>query len=514
MIAKINILKSALFLSALFLVSLQSYSQDDIELLPGSDFYEFDENTGYGRLIGNVHFLYLGNDMYCDSAHYFKNQKAVRAYGHVQINKNDTLNLFCDSLYYNGRTGKAKLWGNVRVRDNEFKLTTDTLDYDTKKGQAHYHYGGRVESILTQEVLTSRVGYFHPNSKNFFFSKNVVYDRQDLHMETDTLQYVYSQKKVFFFGPTDIVANDAAMYCEEGWYNTDTREGSLQRNAWISKEKDYISGDTLMYNPNEGYSIGLGNVYYKDSTQNMEFNGDYAYSSDTLNYSFLTGNAYATKYLQDDTMYVFADTLFMEQLDSNDVMKAFHNAKIFSTKVQCVADSITFDGLQELIFLNKEPIVWAKIAELKGELITIHLSDTMIHQVNILDKASIVMEVQTDSLYNQIAGKKIVANFKDNDLYQANVTGNAVTIFYPEEEIKTDSTFIKKRQGMNRLYASDLRIDIDSSEISGITYLDKPDGAFYPMDQIKKDEMFIKDFSWKEALRPKRDLVVEGEGED
>ena len=57
--------------------------------------------------------------------------------------------------------------------------------------------------------------------------------------------------------------------------------------------------------------------------------------------------------------------------------------------------------------------------------------------------------------------------------------------------------------GMNRLYSSSLKIKIDSNEIQSITYLDEPDGAFYPMDQIKKDEQFIPGFNWKAALRPK-----------
>ena len=83
------------------------------------------------------------------------------------------------------------------------------------------------------------------------------------------------------------------------------------------------------------------------------------------------------------------------------------------------------------------------------------------------------------------------------------MNGNATTIFFPEEEIKTDSTFTKKRIGMNRLFASDLRIDIDSSEITGITYIEKPDGVFYPLDDLKKEELFIQGFEWKNALRPK-----------
>jgi hypothetical protein len=63
--------------------------------------------------------------------------------------------------------------------------------------------------------------------------------------------------------------------------------------------------------------------------------------------------------------------------------------------------------------------------------------------------------------------------------------------------------------GMNRVLASDLRIYLDSGEVKGITYFDKPDGVFYPMDQIKAEEQFIKEFSLNPFLRPKspNDLI-------
>ena len=35
---------------------------------------------------------------------------------------------------------------------------------------------------------------------------------------------------------------------------------------------------------------------------------------------------------------------------------------------------------------------------------------------------------------------------------------------------------------------------MDSGEVKGITYYDKPDGIFFPMDQIKPEEQFIKNF--------------------
>jgi len=504
LIVYLNTFKSALLISALFLVSNQAASQENIlELLPGSESLEYDEATNIHRLIGNVNFVYQGNVMYCDSAHYSEQLKTVRAYGKVHINKQDTLNLYCDSLYFDGEHQKSKLWGNVRVIDNEYKLTTDTLEYDTKNSQASYQYGGTVINVLTQEILTSRIGYFHPKSKNFFFSKNVNYKGNDLLIQTDTLQYLYAQKKTLFYGETHIKTENATMYCESGWYNTNTKKGSLQQNAYISRETDYISGDTLIYNPEKGISIGIGNVYYRDSTQDITFNGDYAYNSDSLNYSFLTGHALATKIMTNDTLYIHADTLFSTKLDSTDVMKAYSHAKIYSTKTQCIADSIVYNSESNLIELHSNPVVWSNSAELKGSFIDMHITDTLIQNVNIYNSASILMEIEAELYYNQIAGKTIVAKFKDNELYQARVSGNAVTLFYPEETEETDSTLTKKRVGMNRLYASDLRIDIDSNQIIGINYIQEPDGIFYPMEKIREKEQFIQNFSWKQALRPK-----------
>ena len=511
---KFNILKSALVFSALFLVIGFAVAQDDIlELLPGSDLIEFDNKRGVHKLSGNVHFKYQGNVMFCDSAHYFEKRKIVRAYGNVHINKKDTLNLFCDSMYYNGRTRKATLWGNVRVRDNEFKLTTDTLEYDAKKSQAFYRHGGRVTSIKSNEVLTSEVGYFHPETKNFFFSNDVVYKGPEVSMTTDTLRYLYSRKMTYFHGPTNIDAKETQMYCESGWYNTETEEGSLQQDAWISRETDYIAGDTLLYKPKEGEYIGFGNVYFMDSIQNMSFQGDYAYSSDSLHYSLLTGHAIASKIMDSDTLHIHADTLYNSKTDSLEILKAYDGVKLFSRGFQCIADSMTYSKSAGKIELFYSPIVWAKTAELKGTFIDIDVTDSIIEHVNIHEDGTILMEVEPGLYYNQIAGKDITADFKDNDLFRARVIGNAMTVSFPEDKESTDTTTTLTRMGMNRLYSSHLRIDIDSNEITGVTYIEKPDGAFYPMDQIVKSEQFVPGFIWKEALRPTKleDLLLEEE---
>jgi hypothetical protein len=149
------------------------------------------------------------------------------------------------------------------------------------------------------------------------------------------------------------------------------------------------------------------------------------------------------------------------------------------------------------------PIIWAKNSELKGKKMTVYIVDSLIDHIFIEENATAIMEIDTGNYYNQIAGKEMTAYMKDNELVRSDVSGTAKTIFFPQDEEKTDTSFTVKRLGMNRLYASDLRVYLDSGEVTGVTYFDKPDGVFYPMNKINKEEQFISNFEWNPFLRPK-----------
>ena len=84
------IFKIALIIGAIFLLNYQANAQKNtLELLPGSNTFEFNQKTGTHRLIGSVSFIYQGNTMYCDSAHYKEQLQEVHAYGNVHVTKND-----------------------------------------------------------------------------------------------------------------------------------------------------------------------------------------------------------------------------------------------------------------------------------------------------------------------------------------------------------------------------------------------------------------------------------------
>jgi lipopolysaccharide export system protein LptA len=495
-------------MGAFFLFTQPLTAQNLLELLPGSDKLIVDNTLGYQKLVGNVRFKYQGHLMYCDSALFYDKKGEVFAYGKVHINKQDTLNLYCDSLYYNSKTRLAKLWGNVRVRDREYKLETDTLDYDAKIGAAIYRHGGKITHIRRNDKLTSKVGYYYPDSKNFFFRKDVVYNDDRYHVTTDTMKFQSLSELLFFYGPTEIYQKEEkrTIQCNRGVFDMKKNEGEFIDRAAILEPGKSVFGDTLRYFSESQRSIGLGNVRVRDSVENIEFRGGYAVSDGNERSHFLTKKPLAILFQSEDTTYIQADTLYSisDTLNSMEFMRAHHQVRIFSTKYQGICDSLAYTQSDSLMKLYRNPVLWTENNQLTGEFMQIKREKDHIRHAKILGKALAVSEVDSGQFYNQVAGRDMDGYFTQGKLTLVHVQGNARTIYFPEEEKENDTAKIVTRNGMNRLYSSEMKLYLDSGEVRGLTSIEQPDGAFYSLDKIPEKERKVDQFIWRPADRPRR----------
>src|SRR5687768_7106932 len=80
----------------------------------------------FQRLIGNVVFVQNQTTIYCDSAHFYKKQNSVEAFGRVRIIEGDSITITGSHLIYSGDSKTAKLRRNVVFT----KLQTATLYTD------------------------------------------------------------------------------------------------------------------------------------------------------------------------------------------------------------------------------------------------------------------------------------------------------------------------------------------------------------------------------------------------
>jgi hypothetical protein len=154
--------------------------------------------------------------------------------------------------------------------------------------------------------------------------------------------------------------------------------------------------------------------------------------------------------------------------------------------------------------MSYHPILWAQTGELKGEVAQVFFKDSIVEHVELNGHATVLLALPTDSLFNQMAATQIIAHFDTSGtLNRVDATGQAWTIFYPISEKKLNDTLMEmQREGLNRLFAEKLVVELRSGEVKEITYFDQPDGVFFPMGKIDTKEKYIKGFKWNPTLRP------------
>ena len=500
-----NILKIALLIgSAIFLSTGVSFAQKYIELLEGSDDIRIDGKTGNYIVKGNVRFKKEETMLYCDSAYYNLVTSTVRAFGNIHLNKEDTLNMFCDSLFFDTKKDYAKLYGNVRIRDNEYKLTTDSIDYDLKNNVGVYKNKGVITSISSSDRLSSDIGYFYPNSKQFNFRKNVVYTSNEFTVKSDTLQFNANAKKAYFYGPTYITNEGLNMYCEKGWYDLNADVGVLENNAYIEKEDIRISSDSLYYSSKDSIYIAKNNVHIIDTTNKIGFQGDYAIKDNKKGYAYITGHALAKRFEDKDTLYIHADTLYnySDSLGKPMLMTAHRNVKLFRGDMQGVCDSLIYDKAKGEMNMYYEPTLWAQNAQLTSDTITIFEKESRIHRAYLRKNGLVATPVDSTNYYNQIAGTLMNAYFDSTQIRRVDIEGNAKTLYFLEDEEENDTAIVVKRQGMNRIYSSNISLRFVDGDIETATYRENPEGIVYPISDIDKKEERVDQFIWNVEKRP------------
>ena len=497
-------------LSRVFLILIwicfwsHTFSQNKIHLLPGSEIAEYDQSTGIHKLYRNVKFESQDNTIYCDSAIFNENTNHIRSFGNVHIQK-ESINIFCDSFDYQTKREYAKLWGNVRGRDLEYKISSDSMEYDLKTGMALFKNKGRIESIVSDERISSQKGYFYPKTKDFFFSGDVRYAKKTFYITTDTLQYQYAKQTAIFFGPTQITNDSVEITCNSGYYDIREDVGKIWNKACIKKKEIYAQSDTLEYNSKDNSIRCLGNAFYKDDSLFMKVKASSIFHSDSSAVSLAKGRAIIEKVMDKDTLVFIADSLVLikDSVNSLDKIQGFYHVEIHHKNFEAIGDSGFYSAKTKEFTLQDNPILWSKNIEFKARYFKLFLNDSTIDSLYMEDKSSIIAEI--DSLkeyYNQLYGNKMNVKFKNSKITQSIIEGNALSIYFPEDKKMQDSTFQKTRYGVNKLVSSELNIYFKENEIYRVSYINQPEGKFTPFSKIKKSDCFGEQFKVSFQLRP------------
>ncbi|MBK7855862.1 MAG: hypothetical protein IPJ79_14120 [Bacteroidetes bacterium] len=134
-----------------------------------------------------------------------------------------------------------------------------------------------------------------------------------------------------------------------------------EKNAWLKSKEQKLWGDSLLYDRKNGIGRAFGNVNIKDSVQKVIISGDTGYYDELKQKSFVTGKTLLTQLLDDDSLFMHADTLFAtnDTVSKNKTYFAYHSVKLFKSDLQGACDSLVYNSSDSTVRLFSLPILWS-----------------------------------------------------------------------------------------------------------------------------------------------------------
>lgn len=482
-------------------------NQTNKVFLENADLLKADENISrdYQVLKGNVRFRRGDMYMFCDSAYFYAETSSLDAFGHVRMTQGDTLWVYSDVLHYYGDQGVAELRSNVRLENRSTTLLTDALDYEINSNVGYYFDGGTIVDNRNNTELSSAYGRYELDTKQAEFSRDVHLVNDRYEMFTDLLDYNTQSHIAHITSETLIVSDSNTINTTNGWYNTSADDATLYERALITaKDGKTLLGDTVYYNRSRNYGEARGNVVITDPGNKVILDGNYGYHDDNAHYSFVTGRARAREFSQKDTIYLHADTLCTlinhvvtdSVNDSVRVLRAFNQVRFYRNDVQGICDSLQLSEADTIINMYNHAVVWNLERQIFGDEINVHLNDSAADWAT-LPTGGFMAEHLGEIYYDQLSGKKMKAWFEDKELRRLDVDGNVQVIMFPQEK---DSSYNK----MVNAESSFMRLNLKAKqEVDRIIMWPEVSGRVTPLYLAKKSDMYLPQFQWYDALRPK-----------
>ena len=454
------------------------------------------------KLIGNVVLRQATTLVYCNLAILNETTNILEAYGRVKIIQADTVTITGDTAYYFGNERKAKINGRVKLDDKTVVITTNKLDYDLNSSVAYYNTNGKV--VDKKSTLTSKEAYYNTTTKQVNFKTNVKVLDKEGNLTADSLRYNMLSKEAYFIAPTLIVNNKDTTYANTGsQYNTLTKISNLKGRSTVRTEDYIMTADTMIYDPPTEIGIANGNILFISKKDKAILTGDRGRYSKKNGYTRVFGHALLKNILENDTLFITADTLV--SLDNKDTkvkkMYCYKKVQIYKSDLAGRCDSLSYNVSDSTIYFYQKPILWNNKNQSEADSINVLLKNDKIKLMNLKGK-SFVISIDTLVNYNQIKGRKMQVMFTDSaKMERVSVEGNGESIYYAIDEKNTVT-------GMNRVQCGKMNLNFAKSKISRITFIGKPDGKFIPPKEIKADDKELDGFRWRLNERPTKESII------
>lgn len=435
--------------------------------------------------------------------------------------------------------------GDVLATDPDFTMRTDTMAFNTETQVVRFV----APTLITQpKARIYTEGGFYDIENNFAeFDLNPQYEREGQRGRARKMRYNGVTKEYVLEGDAyiDDTAKGQQTKADVIFYNQETEKTRLKGNAWFkdssreirgeeirydSRNKNYelagrgrvvdgtnvVDADSLNFNDALGNGVAIGRVQWVDTANNysvlsyrMDYNkkSDYLYAYGGFNEG-AGGRPLMKSLIDRDTLYMSADTLNAFKPDSakdDRTLLAYRNVRIYKSDLQGLCDSLSFSTVDSVFWfypIDTIPVLWSDTSQFSGDTIRMLLKDKHLDRIW-MRQNSLVVNSEEGKLFNQIKGRYITAYFRDDEVRQMYVEGNAQSVYYAIDDKKS---YI----GVNESACSEMRLFFDQNKVQHIKFYQEPSGKFTPMKQAGRETKKLDGFFWDTRRRPRsvQDLLI------
>lgn len=462
-----------------------------------------------------VHLVHQGMDVWSDKAFFYKSENRFNAIGNVRIEQGDSLVLTSKLVNYDGKSKLAVAKENVVLDNKEMLLKTDTLYFDRIADKAYYPSNGTLYDSLT--TITSKRGTYISESKKYQFENQVVITNPDFRLTSARMDFYTDIKHAFFYGKTTITGQDYVIRCKNGFYDTQRKLGYFKKEASVDYDNRNIIGDSIYFDDTKQYAAATQNIRITDTINNTFLIGNYGQIFKAKDSAMVTHRAVAINLVEQDSLFIHADTLIATGPPEERILRGFHDVRIFKEDLSGKTDSIHFNqqngrarlirrpmGDKELQFLTpqeiaeRNPILWSGESQMTGDEIhlTIDMEKEVLDSLLIYNNAFVVEQDTLDTAnFNQIKGLQLKGKFRGRSLETVDVIQNTEMVYYLYDDETLDLI------GIDKAICSALRLTFEESAIDKVTFFTNPDGVVYPPEELPANTRQLLGFSWREDER-------------
>ena len=455
-------------------------------------------------LCRNVIFHHDDMTMNCDSAVFHTEDNFIEAFGEIHLYQ-DTTHLYGDRVYYDGNTKTAEIFGEtVILQEGGTTLETDYMVWD--RVAETIRYTNSAEIWDEKSTLRSLIGTYYTGKKRFEFTDKVQITSPRANIDSDSLAYDTRTDVAYFYSATRIFTSDSVLILTNcGNYNTKTDQSELYLNSRIRHNAEYLTADTIYYNTQTQCGKAFGNIFIEDTANKVQAYGRYLETDRTagLKYAFLTGQA-LFKQIDKDTLYLHADTLRtdFDSTDKAERMSAFKHVKVYKNDMQAACEYLDYYVKDSVAYMTERPVLWQDESQFTADTIRFLTQGKGIKQMQLYPNPMIIQnsDTATAEYFNQISGKYLMADFKENKISYSQIDGNINIVYHVWEEKKDRP---KQHTGINIGTCASLKMYFEKGKLKKMTAVQNPDFYIDDMERIDEKDKTLKGFIWSDDIRPR-----------